>query len=63
MIWVRDFEIWLNRLKWYEPPVMEKYDYDILSDTDSDPMEQERSRKLKEWMAKNEEQVKKEKNS
>jgi hypothetical protein len=26
-------------------------------------MEQERSRKLKEWMAKNEEQVKKEKNS
>jgi hypothetical protein len=41
---------------------MEKYDYDILSDTDSDPMEQERSRKLKEWMAKNEEQVKKEKN-
>jgi hypothetical protein len=42
---------------------MEKYDYDILSDTDSDPMEQERSRKLKEWMAKNEEQVKKEKNS
>jgi hypothetical protein len=63
MIWERDFEIWLNRQKWYEPPEMEKYDYDILSDTDSDPMEQERSRKLKEWMAKNEEQVKKEKNS
>jgi hypothetical protein len=62
MIWERDFEIWLNRQKWYEPPEMEKYDYDILSDTDSDPMEQERSRKLKEWMAKNEEQVKKEKN-
>ena len=63
MIWERDFEIWLNRQKWCEPPEMEKYDYDILSDTDSDPMEQERSRKLKEWMAKNEEQVKKEKNS
>ena len=61
MIWERDFEIWLIDRNG-EPPEMEKYDYDILSDTDSDPMEQERSRKLKEWMAKNEEQVKKEKN-
>jgi len=57
MIFERDFELWLNRQKWYEPPEMEKYHYEIPSDTDSDPMEQERSRKLKEWMENNKEEV------
>jgi hypothetical protein len=58
MVWERDFEIWLNRQKWYQPPEMEKYTYEIPSDTDSDPMEQERNRKLKEWMVKNEDKKK-----
>ena len=58
MVWERDFEIWLNRQKWYQPPEMEKYTYEIPSDTDSDPMEQERNRKLKEWMIKNEDKKK-----